>query len=283
MTLIVGYKYNGIVYMAADSAIGFSNAAQSLDIQGVAPKLFARDGMIFGATGTPRASQLVRHRAFFEQPSVGEDPGAFMVKSVAEGIRTCLVNNGHIHETDKEQEIPARGAFLIAYRGRLFQLYADFQVIETDEPFAAIGKRLRIRAGCFRGDPAPALVPAAAPGSRAGRGGALLSLRAGAVHFRPDAGRRLMVKRRIQGRHPTGAVITILQHGPGAWEFSVMRGERRVKTGDAKSLELAKLRGRQAFDRDAEANRLETGGRWTWREKEQPTLTEASPQDILAG
>jgi ATP-dependent protease HslVU (ClpYQ) peptidase subunit len=60
----------------------------------------------------------------------------WMVTSFVDAIRGCLKNGGY---AERKDEVEKGGFFLVAYRGRIFEIQSDYQVAEREEPYGAIG------------------------------------------------------------------------------------------------------------------------------------------------
>lgn len=63
-------------------------------------------------------------------------PFTWMVEHFIPAVRTRLKDGGY---TKIEQNRESGGTFLMAYRGRIFEVWDDFQVGESAEGFAAVG------------------------------------------------------------------------------------------------------------------------------------------------
>lgn len=133
MTAIAGFvHYDGSVWMGGDSA---GVAGLSLTVRRD-PKVFKRDGFLFGFTGSYRVAQLVRFNLQLPEHRPGVEPFDYLATSFVDSLRNCLKTGGTAREVEKEE---IGGRFLLGYAGRLFQLDFDYQVGEALSGFDAVG------------------------------------------------------------------------------------------------------------------------------------------------
>lgn len=135
MTCIAALAHKGKVYIGGDSAAVVSEN-YSLCVRSD-PKVFGKGPFLFGCAGAPRVQQLIQFA--FEPPSQrsDEDDRAFMVTRFMDALRACLREGGAVVKKDdlelNESEI------IIGYRGRLYVVYADYQIGTPCDPFFAVG------------------------------------------------------------------------------------------------------------------------------------------------
>jgi ATP-dependent protease HslVU (ClpYQ) peptidase subunit len=133
MTCVIALKLgNGRVLMGADSA---GVAGHSLMTR-VDPKIYKVGKMLIGFTTSFRMGQLLRYG--LTPPKHHDDVPIerYMATEFVDAVRTCLKSGGY---AKKENEVEQAGTFLVAYRGRIFQIESDYQVGEANDPFAAVG------------------------------------------------------------------------------------------------------------------------------------------------
>jgi ATP-dependent protease HslVU (ClpYQ) peptidase subunit len=117
------------------------------------PKLFVKNGCIFGFCGSYRVCQLVRYHFSFPTFHAHDkvDPLEYMVTKFIVPLRTLLKE----YEVDKESE---DFSFIIGFKKHIFTVSADLQVAEQRDGFCAIGAGAQIakgalyvakKAGCF--------------------------------------------------------------------------------------------------------------------------------------
>lgn len=132
MTCIVGWVEKGTVWMGADSCGSNSYTKDSV----IQPKLFKKDNMLIGYTGSFRMGQLLQWRLSIPKRHDPTSIEEWLATSFADNLRTCFKDGGFA-EKDKEQE--SGGFFLIGFEGRLFTVQSDYSVLESRRGFDAAG------------------------------------------------------------------------------------------------------------------------------------------------
>ncbi len=132
MTCIVALRDNGGVYMGCDSAgVGGYSRVNRVD-----PKIYRVGKMLIGFTTSFRMGQLLGYSLTVPKHHSDEPIESFMCTTFIGAVRDCLKGGGWA-ERDKEQE--RGGNFLVAYRGRIFEVEGDYQVGERADPYNAVG------------------------------------------------------------------------------------------------------------------------------------------------
>lgn len=132
MTAIVGLVSGGRVYIGGDSScIGGSTVSPI-----PTPKVFLRDGIAFGATGSFRAAHLLRYALDIPGLANGDDVLRWMVCDLVDAVRQCLRDGG---AAKIEGGAEAGCNFLVGVRGRLFFVGGDYGVTESGYGFNACG------------------------------------------------------------------------------------------------------------------------------------------------
>lgn len=131
MTCIVGLVDNGDVYLGADSAgAGGTFIETRLD-----PKVFLLKNMAIGYTSSFRMGQLLQYA--LKVPEQGEQSDMqFLVTTFADAVRELFRAYGFLWKQNDREE---GGVFLIAYRGCLYSMEADFQIVQHAHAYAACG------------------------------------------------------------------------------------------------------------------------------------------------
>ncbi len=137
MTAIVGLKHEGDVWVGADS-MGIRNeeVKMTLDI----PKVFRNGEFLIGYSGHLRSGQLLQYQL---KPSPIKDDCdlvEYMVKWFVEDVRECLKAGGY---AQTENGIESGATFLVAVRGRLFEVDPGYQVVEHSAGYSAIGSAIQ--------------------------------------------------------------------------------------------------------------------------------------------
>jgi len=119
--------------MGGDSA--GANQSFQLDIR-ADQKVFIRSNIIMGFTTSFRMGQLLRYRLYIPPRKKAQELYDYMVTDFIDAVRNCLEKGGYAR---KEHGVESGGTFLIGIEGRLFIIYADFQVGESTAPYTACG------------------------------------------------------------------------------------------------------------------------------------------------
>ncbi len=133
MTCIVAYKTKDHIWMGADSYGMRSNLKQVRRDR----KLFCIDGrMLLGFTTSFRMGQLLKWK--FELPKHPSKMGTerYMNTLFVDAVSACFKDNGYAKVNNN---VETGGNFLVAYRGRVFEIDNDYQVGERIGPCSAVG------------------------------------------------------------------------------------------------------------------------------------------------
>ena len=134
MTCIVGVEHEGNVFIGGDSA----GTNERLDLFVRADeKVFSKDNMIFGFSGSFRMGQLLRYSFFPPPQAIGEDDMAYLCGPWVSSLIECLTNSGCA--TIKDNEIGVDGDFLIGFNGHIYNVQPDFQISSIVGPYDACG------------------------------------------------------------------------------------------------------------------------------------------------
>lgn len=144
MTVIVGVKDKDRVLIGGDSA-GVDDW-YGLVIRSD-PKVVQVRNMLIGFTSSFRMGQLLAHSLpGLVQPEKDEDVFGWMVGTFIDAVRNTLKSGGFAH---RENEVERGGSFLVAFRGRLFEIGPDYQVGENADGVAAVGCGYMIALGAL--------------------------------------------------------------------------------------------------------------------------------------
>jgi ATP-dependent protease HslVU (ClpYQ) peptidase subunit len=134
MTCIVGYidKENKTMYLGGDSAgVAGLHIRSRKDV-----KVFKKGDMLIGYTSSFRMGQLLRYKLVIPLFPEEMDVYEYMCTLFIDSVRMMLIDNGY---AKKENNTESIGYFLVAFRGRLFQIMDDLQVGENNYPYDATG------------------------------------------------------------------------------------------------------------------------------------------------
>lgn len=156
MTVIVAAEAANVVVMGADSFSGNSSHFHRTKTA----KLFRRGRLLIGCSTDWRFTQLMRWKLAPPQPHRDQPIEEYMATVLADAIRSCLSENGY---TTKKDEHEQGGSALIALRGELYKLQADFDLTRSADGYTAIGAGVDLALGALAlshklGDPASVAV-----------------------------------------------------------------------------------------------------------------------------
>lgn len=143
MTCIVGIATaDGRVCIGGDSA---GVAGWDLTVRADV-KVFRNGPFLMGFTESFRMGQLLRY-AFkppLHYPEVDID--CYMVTTFVDAVRQCLKEGG---VAGKSNEVESGGAFLVGYKGQLFEIDSDYQVGKPLDGYAAVGCGAQVALGAM--------------------------------------------------------------------------------------------------------------------------------------
>jgi hypothetical protein len=132
MTCIVALKHAGKIYMGSDSAgVGGLSLTVRAD-----PKIYRVGPALFGFTTSFRMGQLLGHSFTMPKHDSDQTIETFMATTFINALRVCLKDGGF---AKKINETESGGNFLVGYRGRIFNVWDDYQVGESALPYDAVG------------------------------------------------------------------------------------------------------------------------------------------------
>jgi len=133
MTCVVGYKYNGDVWMGADSAGTNDWFQQTIRAD---TKVFSSGPMLFGFTTSFRMGQLLRYSLIIPEQLPRQSDFEYLCTSFITSVRHCLSVNGYAKIINNEEQ---GGNFLLGYKGELYEVQSDYQISQSVLPYSAIG------------------------------------------------------------------------------------------------------------------------------------------------
>ena len=120
--------------MGGDSAVSSENGDRRLR----SPKVFQRDGLLFGISGEMRVGQLIQH--VFDLPTTPEEQDAeqFLVRELCGGLRVFLREHASdlLPSLDDDEE---KWQLLVGVKGRLFRVCSHLSVTESATGYDAVG------------------------------------------------------------------------------------------------------------------------------------------------
>jgi ATP-dependent protease HslVU (ClpYQ) peptidase subunit len=139
MTCIVGLVKGGTVWLGGDSAATNGHLDRTIIKD---PKVFVRGEIGFGVCGSPKVMDALAHA--IEMPvQIDGDDRAFLVSVLIPAIRDGLVKLDAAGQDSSPfgggPGITFEGAVLLAYRGNLYRMESNFQLISGSEGYDSIG------------------------------------------------------------------------------------------------------------------------------------------------
>lgn len=133
MTCIVGLVNKGDVWLGADSAA----TDRGLDRTIIGdPKVFIVNNVGFGVCGLPKVMDVVAHAIDIPTQTGGSDR-KFLVSELVPALRSGL--KAFECTADEDGQSYFEGAMLIGYRGKLYTLQGNFQLINAAAGYDATG------------------------------------------------------------------------------------------------------------------------------------------------
>ena len=143
MTCGVGIVENGSVFLGYDSMASTNwvshNSQSKRPIQ--------KGEMVFLIAGSPRIAQLIEFTLSLPKHPDDYSVEGYMVTFVVDALRQCFLDGGHVKKENEEEAFDSH--LLIGYRGHLFTIGSDFQVLETRDGYAAVGSGQEVALGAL--------------------------------------------------------------------------------------------------------------------------------------
>lgn len=129
--------------MAGDAA-----ATTGMDISRRADeKVFQNGEFLIGFAGSFRTGQLLKHALVPPKQKKGQDDMNFMVTTFIDAVRELQREKGSMRKDSEEES--SNAAFLVGYKGKLYEVDSDFQVAVPHEEYDAIGSGSQIALGAL--------------------------------------------------------------------------------------------------------------------------------------
>jgi ATP-dependent protease HslVU (ClpYQ) peptidase subunit len=153
MTCIVGVTNGKNVWLGGDSAGTAGDMSRTIIKD---PKVFVRDEIGFGVCGSPKVMDVLAHAIELPKQTDGTDR-SFLVGQLVPAIRRGLKKFDAVFKHPQHGTL-FEGALLIGYRGCLYQLESNFQLIQAANGFDATGSGGELARGSLQstrgvGDP----------------------------------------------------------------------------------------------------------------------------------
>lgn len=133
MTCIVGLVEGDTVWMGGDSAGVAGDYRLTVRAD---QKVFRKGPMLFGFTTSFRMGQILRYSLAIPEHDSEISIEQFMATAFVDAVRSCLRESGWASKTNEREN---GGTFLVAFKGRLFTVFDDYQVAIAADGYDAIG------------------------------------------------------------------------------------------------------------------------------------------------
>lgn len=138
MTCIAAVVHNDSIYMGGDSAGVSDDSVYSLGI-GAESKIWENSGILFGASGSFRVSQVLRWQLQVPQYNPVGEPLEYLTGSFITSMRDSLREYGALVTWDEDATEAIDGSLLIGFQSRVFEIFGDFGVGELIHGYGSIG------------------------------------------------------------------------------------------------------------------------------------------------
>ena len=146
MTCIIGIIEDGIVYMGGDSAA--CDDSSLIIIRG--SKVFQKDNFLFGVSGNPRMSDVLRYNFEIPPKEKKQDILEYMHQEFIPELKESMFQNGVLEKRD--EVVSSNDAWvMIGIEGRLFILESRFHLSESILDYNALGSGMDAALGCLYG------------------------------------------------------------------------------------------------------------------------------------
>lgn len=138
MTCIAAIVEDGSVWVGGDAAGTYEDTW--LQQTGLETKVWKSGEVVIGGCGSFRIMQLLRHKMVMPAVPDDVDELEYLVGDFVDAMRDALSDGGALTIWDETstEEMDESG-YIVAVRGRIFEIYSDFGVGEFEDGFVAIG------------------------------------------------------------------------------------------------------------------------------------------------
>lgn len=144
MTCIAGIKKGNKVWIGGDSAATSGNMSQLIIAD---KKVFVKGEFAFGVCGSPKVMDVLRDKVKIPKQSM-PDNRKYITVSVLPEIKQAFRQSGCMERNKFGKEIEEiYGMLLFGYRGSLYRMESNFQIITTAYGFDAVGSGQDIALG----------------------------------------------------------------------------------------------------------------------------------------
>ncbi len=150
MTAIVGVVHDGVVVVGSDSQMGGWTTKEN-----AGPKVFLRDGVLIGVSGSIRIHNLLQYKLSVPREPAGDHPDyhSWMVCEFIPAVRTLFQDEGINLSNENRGGDFFDGGFLVGYRGHLFEVFSNYAVVEPPDGYATTGSGWAVALGALAATP----------------------------------------------------------------------------------------------------------------------------------
>ena len=136
MTCIVGINTGKKIIIAGDrlGSDGFTYGKYH-------EKVFAKDGFIFGVTGSYRVMQLIKYKFVIPKMNVGQEVDNYIYNDFTDAFIKLIRENNCAIKKDNIDSMEA--CLLFGFKNKLYQMESNFQILNNQKGYDAIGS------GCY--------------------------------------------------------------------------------------------------------------------------------------
>lgn len=131
MTCIVGVEHNNKVYIGGDSMAAAGWDSHTIDFK----KVFRNGEFLIGYSNSFRMGQLLQHSLSIPKQN-NIDDYSYIITCVVPTVQELFIDNRFGKLSDNRVE---GGDFLLGYRGKLYKIDSDFQVMRYKSGVYALG------------------------------------------------------------------------------------------------------------------------------------------------
>ncbi len=139
MTCIVAVKKGGTIWLGGDRAVTNSHLERTIIKDS---KVFLKGEVGFGVCGSPKVMDALAHGIELPVQKNGSDR-SFLVGTLVPAIRKGLVDLDAAGKDSSpfggDSGVVFDGEMLLAYRGELYKMQSNFQLLSTDKDYDATG------------------------------------------------------------------------------------------------------------------------------------------------
>lgn len=144
MTCIAGIVKGNTVWLGGDRAATNQGLDRTIIKE---PKVFIKGDIALGVCGLPKVMDAIQHTVDFPE-FMGGDSKSYIVGQVIPAIREGLKALECTEEHNGQHYF--HGALLLGYRGHLYKVEANFQLVEAANGFDAVGSGGEAALGSLR-------------------------------------------------------------------------------------------------------------------------------------